>query len=247
MTGWTARRFWTEAVPRQTEGGWSVALDDRPLRTPAKAPLLLPSRVLAAMIAAEWQAQGETVDPTAMPATRMANSAIDKVAPQHAEVAALVAAYGGSDLLCYRAPYPAELVARQRHWDAPLGWAERALGARLQPTVGVMPRAQDPAALARLAERVDALPAFELAPFHDLVAITGSLILGLAVAEQAMDAAEAWALSRIDEEFQIERWGSDEEAAESAERRRQDLVFAETFLIAARDRSGNADGLPARP
>ena len=234
MTGWAAKRFWTEAAPRAQDGGWAVALDGRPLRTPAKALLLLPSAALAGMVAEEWQAQSENIDPATMPATRMANSAIDKVATQHSAVAELIAAYGGSDLLCYRAGHPAELVARQRQWDPMLDWAAQALGARLVPTEGVMPVEQDSEALNRLSAQVSALPPFELAPFHDLVAITGSLVLGFAIAHRALDGETAWSLSRIDEDYQAQQWGADAEAEATAARHHQDLLFAERFLAAAR-------------
>lgn len=230
MSGWSAKRFWTAAAPVAVEGGWGVALDGRSVRTPAKALLVVPSLALAQAIAAEWDAQGEKIVPETMPATRAANAAIDKVAPQQAEVAALIAEYGGTDLLCYRAEAPEELICRQSAaWDGWLDWAQARFGAGLSVTAGVIPVPQPPEALAALSARVAAMTPFELAALHDLVGITGSLVLGLAVAEGALSAAEAWDLARIDETWQIEQWGDDEEAAELAARKREALLAAERF------------------
>lgn len=231
MSVWAARRFWTTASAVPVEGGFTVHLDGRPVRTPLKAPLILPTLALAEAVAAEWQAQEGTVKPETMPFTRMANSAIDKVQPQFAAVADLLAEYGGSDLLCYRAEGPADLVARQaQSWDPLLDWARQELGAALRSTTGVMPVAQSEASLAALRSLVHAFGPFELAAFHDLVSISGSLVLALAVARDRISAEEAWTLSRVDEDWQISLWGEDEEAAEVAARKRDALLLADRFL-----------------
>ena len=212
MTGWTPRRFWKETLVVPDGGGWGIMLDARPLRTPAKAPLIVPSAALAQAIAAEWEAQGPQVRPAMMPLTRMANSAIDKVAPQFDAVVDEIAGYGGTDLLCYRAHAPEGLVARQAQvWDPLLDWARADLGVQLRVTVGVVPVAQPAADLARLRQGVQALDPFRLAGLHDLVAISGSLIIGMAVARGRHDPAEGFALSRIDERWQAELWGEDED------------------------------------
>jgi chaperone required for assembly of F1-ATPase len=230
MTGWTPRRFWTQATAEPCPGGFTVRLDGRPVRTPARAPLVLPTQALADAVAAEWQAQDGTVKPGTMPMTRMANSAIDKVAPQFDAVVAIVAAYGGTDLLCYRADGPAALVARQAAaWDPLLDWAAQALGAPLAVTAGVIPCAQPDASLARLTDAVRAEGAFRLSALHDLVAITGSLILGLAVARGRLTPDAAFAASRIDESWQADLWGTDDEAAESEALRRAGLLEAGRF------------------
>ena len=234
MTNWAPKRFWKAATTAPQGGGWAVLLDTRPVKTPAKTQLILPTEALAQLVAAEWDAQQGTVKPATMPATRMANSALDKVAPMRAEVAAHLAAYGDSDLLCYRADKPAELVRRQAEaWDPLLDWAATALDARLRPVAGVMHHPQDPDALARLAEMVSALSDFQLAAFHDLVAIPGSLVLALAVARGALDPATAWDRARIDETFQAEEWGEDEEAAEIAALKREDFLSAARFFALA--------------
>lgn len=231
MSGWAARRFWAEALAVEGQGGWGVVLDGRALRTPAKAAMVLPSGALARAVAGEWQAVEGEVRPERMPLTRLANSAQDKVAPQFAAVAAAVAAYGKTDLLCYRAVAPAELAARQAAgWDPLLGWATDALGAGLAVTRGLMPVAQAPASLDALAARVAGFSSHELAALHDLVAIPGSLVLGLAVAAGRLAAAEAFALSRIDEAWQAEHWGEDAEAAESEALKRADHAQAARFL-----------------
>ncbi len=230
MSSWTARRFWTTASAVAVEGGFTVQLDARPVRTPLKAPMVLPTLALAEAVAAEWQAQDKTVDPRTMPFTRTANSAIDTVIPQFDAVADMLADYGGSDLLCYRAEGPLPLVARQaQSWDPLLDWARVELGAALRQTVGVMHVAQPEASLAALRKQVHALGPFQLAAFHDLVAISGSLVLGLAVARRRIAAEEAWSLSRVDEEWQISLWGEDEEAAAIAEQKRAALLQADRF------------------
>ncbi|WP_299847322.1 ATP12 family protein [uncultured Paracoccus sp.] len=230
MTEWKARRFWKQATVRDTGAGWEVLLDEKPLRTPGKLPLLLPTEALAHAIAAEWDAQTDVIDPTVMPLTRAANSAIEKVTPQFDAVADMLGDYGGTDLLCYRATEPEELIARQaRDWDPLIDWSATHLRAPLRLAQGVIPVAQDPEAVGRLRARVATLDAFGLTALHDLVTLPGSLLLGLAVLEGRLTADQAFALSRLDEEFQASRWGRDEEADIAAENRRQAMLAAERF------------------
>ncbi|KEO52765.1 ATP12 family chaperone protein [Thioclava pacifica] len=227
MSEWAAKRFWKETSVTEAEGGFGVALDGRAVKTPAKAPLVVPTRALAEAIAAEWDAQEDKIAPHTMPVTRSANAAIDKVTHQHDEVVTHVAEYGETDLLCYRADKPAELVALQAEkWDPLLDWAAQTYGLRLTVTAGVLPVAQSQDALARLRAEVAACDPFALAALHDLVGITGSLVLGLAVARGRLTALEAWELSRLDEDWQIAQWGEDEEAAEIASLKREALCDA---------------------
>lgn len=235
MSAWKAKRFWKESTVEACDGGFAVKLDGRGVKTPAKTPLVVPTEALARMIAAEWDAQDGAVRPETMPATRMANSALDKVAPQFDAVAAMLAEYGGTDLLCYRAPEPEALIARQAAaWDPLLDWAAETFGARLATGRGVMHVAQDADAVARLARPLSDASAFQLAALHDLIAISGSLVLALAVARGRLGAAEAFDLSRIDESWQAEQWGRDEEADALEAVRRTDLAFAAQFLSACR-------------
>jgi len=231
MSGWKAKRFWTEATVRPAPGGFAIWLDARQVKTPAKAALVVPTEAMAHAIAAEWQAQEKAIDPRTMPVTRAANAAIDKVAVQFDEVAELIAAYGLSDLLCYRATGPEALAARQAAaWDPLLGWAAEALGAPLVTTHGVIPVAQPDTSAQALAGCVKALDAFRLTALHDLVSISGSLVLGLAVLHGRIDAETAWRLSRIDEEWQSELWGADEEAEAVAIGRLADIKSAHNIL-----------------
>ena len=228
MSEWKARRFWKASAVRPAGQGFEVLLDDRPLRTPGKLPLLLPVEELARAVAQEWDAQVDVIDPQTMPLTRAANSAIEKVTPQFSDVAGMLADYGGTDLLSYRADQPAELARRQAEaWDPLVDWAATDLRAPLRITHGVIPVAQDPRVLARLRGHVEALDPFGLTALHDLVTLPGSLVLGLAVIRGRIDAAEAFRLSRIDEDFQAEQWGRDDEAMAAAESRRAAMLVAE--------------------
>jgi chaperone required for assembly of F1-ATPase len=207
------KRFWQQTCVVAVDDGFEVLLDQHRLRTPSKSFLIVPTKPLAEAIAAEWQAQTKIVDPATMPMTRRANAAIDKVIPQQAEVVAMLAEYGGSDLLCYRATHPVELVERQaRAWDPVLDWAATAFDGRLLVTQGVMHVAQDQAVLDRMAQEVATLSPFALAGFHDLVTHSGSLVLALALIAKAFDAHDIWQRASVDEQWQIEQWGADDEA-----------------------------------
>lgn len=229
-SGWSMKRFWAAAGVAERPEGWAVVLDGRPVKTPAKVPLVLPTEALARAVAEEWDAQQGEVRPALMPLTRTANSAIDKVAPMAAAVVEEIARYGGTDLLCYRATGPAGLIARQAAaWDPWLD-AIAARGIALRVTSGIVHVAQPEESLAVLTAEVARRSHFELAALYDLVAITGSLVLGLAVAEGRLDASDAFNLARLDEDWQAEQWGVDDEAAESAALKRQAMRDAGRFL-----------------
>ncbi len=231
MSGWAPKRFWKQAEAVASGDGFSVSLDGRALKTPAKTAFWVPSQALAEAVAAEWQAQDTKINPETMPFTRTANSALDKVTPQFAAVADMLAAYGGSDLLCYRAEAPQELVSRQNAaWDPLLDWATAEFGAKLQPTQGIMPVDQPAESLTRLTQAVHGLTPFQLAAFHDLVAISGSLVLALAIARGRIDVDAGFDLSRIDETWQAELWGVDDEAAESEAYKREGIRHAARFF-----------------
>ncbi len=236
MTGWAAKRFWKDVRVDSVEGGFEVRLDGRPVRTPGKSPLILPTRALGQRLAAEWEAQEDKIDPETMPATRMANSAIEKVMPQLAAVAGHLLSYGGTDLLCYRADGPDGLVARQAElWDPWLDWADAALGARLRVTAGIIPVEQPQDALAALSAELALFDAFELAAVHDLVSLPGSLILGLAAARQAAEPELLWQAARLDELWQIDQWGEDDLAEAANAQKMQAFEDAALFLRLSRD------------
>lgn len=240
MSEWKQRRFWKEAAATPTEDGaaWEVRLDGRPVRTPAKSPLHMPTQALAQAVAAEWDAQGDVVNPGSMLFTRSANSAIDKVVPQFVEVTGLIAEYGGSDLLCYRADRPDVLVQRQTEaWDPLLDWAASGLGTPLNVTTGVMHVPQPATSLERFAATLRALSPFQVAAMHDLVALSGSLVIGMAVLHEVLPAEELWLRSRIDEMFQQEEWGADEEAEEVAAAKRDGFLHGHRFLTLSSPRA----------
>ncbi|MFN3845558.1 MAG: ATP12 family chaperone protein [Paracoccaceae bacterium] len=231
MSGWTAKRFWQAAQAEACDAGFTVRLDARPVKTPAKQPLVVPTLTMAEAIAAEWDAQHGIIKPDSMPLTRAANSAIDKVAPMFDAVVDEVSNYGATDLLCYRAPEPEALIRRQAlAWDPLLVWAHDDLGASLNVTHGVIPIAQPDDSLIRLRDHVASVSPFQMAALHDLVAISGSLVLGLAVARRRLSGPEAFALSRIDEAWQVELWGEDDEAANQEALRRAAFLCAERFF-----------------
>ncbi len=235
MSEWKVKRFWKEVHVVPEDAGFGIRLDERPVKTPAKRALVAPTKGFADAIAAEWDAQEDKIDPLKMPYTRTANAALDKVAVQHREVADMLAAYGDADLLCYRADRPDSLIARQSaQWDPMLDWAETALGARLRPRTGVMHVAQDPAALAALSARVHALGNFELAAFHDLVSLSGSLILGFAATHDVKPAAQIWDISRLDEIWQAEEWGRDDDAEAAAGVKKAAFLHAKSVFDLSR-------------
>lgn len=211
--------------------GWRVLLDGRPIKTPAKADMTLPTKALAEAVAAEWATQATEIDPASMPVTRIVNSAIDGVSPRRDEVAADVVKYAGSDLLCYRAEAPAGLVAAQaRSWDPVLAWAEAALGARFQKAIGIMHVAQLESATAAVAAAVAPLRPIPLAALHVITTLTGSAVLALAHARGQLTAEEAWAAAHVDEDWQISQWGEDAEAARRRANRWLEMQAAATVL-----------------
>jgi chaperone required for assembly of F1-ATPase len=232
------KRFYkavTVAPTSPQEGGDQVAfglrLDGKPVRTPARNELRLPTRALAEAVAAEWEAQGERVDPATMPLTRLANSVIDGVVVRAGEVRAGIVKYAGSDLLCYRAEGPAELVRRQAQaWDPVLDWARRVHGAGFAVAQGVMPAEQPAAARAAVAQVLEPYGPFALAALHVMTTLMGSALLALAHAQGRLSAGEAWAAAHVDEDWQISQWGEDAEATAARERRWAEMQAASRLL-----------------
>jgi len=216
-------------------GAFSVTLDGRAIKTPAKQDFTAPTKALAEAVAEEWREQGEVMNPKAMPQTRYVNSVLDGIASKRGAVIETVAAYGGSDLLCYRAEHPDVLIARQKaHWDPMLDWAREQFDAPLVLASGVMPVTQPENSLKNLAHAVAKHDDFSLAGLHDLVSISGSLVLGLAVSTDRLDVSEAMSLSRLDDDWQIEQWGEDEEASKTAALKAKDFAEAARLIALMR-------------
>jgi chaperone required for assembly of F1-ATPase len=225
------RRFWTKAAAAPTEGGMGVLLDGRPVRTPARALLAVPSAALAEAIAGEWDAQGEQINPRAMPLTGLANAAIDRVMPDRERFAARLAAYAESELIAYRADGPESLVKAQADaWDRWVAWLARRYDVGLSITSGILHVAQPPATLARLRSAFAAFDPFRLTALDPVVTITGSAVLALAVADGELDAQAAYDIAHVDARWQEEQWGRDELAAKAENARRADLASAVRFL-----------------
>jgi len=229
------KRFWDKASLAEKEGGWAVMLDGRPMRIPGGAPLLLTNLALAEAVAAEWQAAGGAKNGTLtmdeVPLTRLAGTAQDRIAPNPGPVAAELARYAETDLLCYRAEHPEPLVARQAQaWQPWLDWMERTHGVRLEPTAGILHRKQDPAVLARVHAVMARQTSTGLAGLSIAIPALGSAVLGLALADGTLDAAEAHRLATLDEMFTVQGWGEDADAKTRRDHVAADLVLVERFL-----------------
>jgi chaperone required for assembly of F1-ATPase len=217
------RRFYATVTVTEEPDGFGIALDGRPVRTPARAPLVLPNQALAEAVSYEWAAQGEHIVPATMVLTKLANTAIDRVAGRADAVAGDIVSYAGCDLLCYRADGPERLVARQAAiWDPLLAWAARRLDSHFVCVTGVVHHPQPDSALNPLARTLERQGPWRLAALHTITTLTGSAVLALALLEGAISANAAWTAAHVDEDWQIELWGSDAEAeARRAARRRE--------------------------
>jgi chaperone required for assembly of F1-ATPase len=229
------KRFYQDAAVVAGESGFEIRLDGRPVRTPARAQLALPTHRLAEAVAEEWRAQGDVVDPRSMPFTGLANGAIDQIAPNRESFAAGIARYAESDLLCYRAEGPTELVGREAAaWDPLLDWAMARYDVAFRVTQGIIPVAQPDETLARLTAVVTAFDPFTLAGLSTLVTLSGSLVCGLAVVEGGHDADLIWTAAEIDEAWEVEQWGEDKEAAARSAKRRHEFAMARAFCETTR-------------
>ena len=234
------KRFYrqAEAVPLDPDG-YGVALDGRRVRTPAGRPLAMPSRALAAAVAEEWAAQGKTVLPRTMAMMTLAATALDRVVPRVCEVATEIARYGETDLLCYRDADGGELARRQNAaWQPVLDWLAATHGAKLRTVAGVMPAAQEKSALETLRRAVDAHEPFRLTALHTAVAATGSAALGMALLGGRLNACQAWRCARLDDEWQAERWGEEEDARKRGAALRDELTAVERFAALLQTREG---------
>ncbi len=225
------KRFYKVVSVEGRDEGYGVLLDGRPVRTPRKLLLVVPTRALADAIAAEWAAQGDTIDPNSMPLSKLAITALDGVAEHKDEVAADIVKFAGSDLVCYRAEAPEGLVQLQaKAWDGVLRWVEDKIGTRFVLAEGVMPVAQSQAVLDGVAEMVEPYDAMALTGLHVMTTLLGSAVLALAHTQGLLSADEAWAAAHVDEDWQIAQWGVDVEAAARREKRLGEMRTASRFL-----------------
>ncbi|WP_422062337.1 ATP12 family chaperone protein [Sphingopyxis sp.] len=225
------KRFWEKAEAVVQDGGWGIALDERPVRTPRRAPLVVAKLALADAIAAEWLAQGETIDAAAMPMTGLSNAAIDLASPDPTAFAEPIAAYAATDLFCYRDDRDAALQAEQvAAWNPLLAWAEARYGVEFTITQGILPIDQPAETVAALREATFAVDPWRMAALTKLVTIGGSLVAGLASVEQAFDAGGLWDAVSLDELYQERRWGADAEAQAQRAAHKRDWDDAVRFL-----------------
>ncbi|MBI1206109.1 MAG: ATPase [Azospirillum sp.] len=225
------KRFYREVAAAEATGGWQVQLDGRPLRTPAKAALLLESPALAGAIADEWRGQEREIRPETMPLTQLANTAVDLVGPKRGEIVEAVVAYGETDLICYRAERPPDLVRRQHEaWQPLVDWAALRLDAPLTVTAGIMPVPQPPTVSRAFQTAVGALDCWRLAAVQDAAGACGSLVMALALLDGRIDDEAAYAAAVLDESWQIEHWGTDPETTRRLTGLRSSIAADHRFM-----------------
>ena len=226
-----AKRFYKEVSVAATGAGHRVLLDGRPMKTPLRRVLETPSLPLAEAVAQEWHAQGPEIEPLTMPLTRLVSTALDRVGPERTAIVANLLAYAHTDLLCYRAPHPADLRARQvAVWQPILDWLEAEHAIALSVVHGIMPVTQSPASLAAAEAALNALSDEVLTALQASVATTGSLALGLALVHRRITPAEAFAAAQLDETYQNETWGEDAEAMRRRARLSDEVAAVGRYL-----------------
>jgi chaperone required for assembly of F1-ATPase len=235
MSAPALKRFYKTVTVAARPEGFAILLDERPVKTPARTELRLPTPALAEAVAEEWRAQAEKIIPDSMKLTKLAYTAIDRVGPLREDVVEQVVAFGRTDLLCYRASAPSDLVERQnRVWGPLLDWAKSRFGLELQSGEGIVFIEQPAASLEALARHVSAQDDFQLAGLHTAATITGSVVLALAIAEGYLDADAAFATAELDATYQAEIWGEDWEAKARTERRHEELAATARYLALLR-------------
>ena len=235
VSEWRRRRSWKCVKVSKKNNSFSILLDDRTAQTPGGKDLVLPTRGLADRISGEWQIQKEFVEPGLMPFTQRANTALDCIGLNRTAAVSALSDYASSDLICYRADGPDLLAQRQRQsWDPIVAWADQLFSTRIQVGSGIMPIAQPRKTLSSFRSLIDELDDFALTAFAEIVALSGSLLIGLAVIHRRLTPNEAWDLSRIDEQWQTEHWGEDAEAHAAALCRCRDFLIACEFAAMAR-------------
>ena len=231
MSEWKQKRFWNNVHVVLSEAGYFIKLDNKILKTPANKQMMLPTEALAKKVASEWDEQVEEIDPTTMPFTKSANAALDKVSEQFEEVSSLLGEYGDTDLLYYRADSPLELQKRQKTgWDPIVKWAENTFKVQINCGTGIVYIPQNDKLVKETRRKINNLSIFELTALYDMVSITGSLILGLAIINRRLSAEEAYQLSRIDEKWQLKQWGEDQEAQVASNLKNIAMMHSEEFF-----------------
>ena len=229
------KRVYTEVSVTDAGGVYGITLDDRPLHTPSRAILATSHEALAVAVAEEWDSQAETIDPATMPLTKLLNTAIDRVAPRRDEIIAELLRYADTDLLCYRAEAPDSLVERQEKvWQPVLDWLAAIHSITLQTGQGMMPLSQSEDDVSRLGDVLSARDDFRLTAIQATAVVTGSVVLALALADAQLSGEEIFAAAQLDETWQMERWGEDEEAVASRKNMQADLESIERFLAMCR-------------
>ncbi|MGE5517342.1 MAG: ATP12 family chaperone protein [Bacteroidota bacterium] len=231
MLNRTIKRFYKQAGLAETTGGFAVRLDGRPVKTPAGRPLAVPFRALAEALVEEWQGQGEEIVPSAMPMTQLASTALDRIGPERATIVEQLVRFADTDLLCYRAEFPPDLVRRQTdQWQPLLDWAAETIGGRLAVTAGVVAVPQAPDAIAALRTRLDSYDDWRLCAAQAACAAAGSLVLALAMVDGRLTGQQTYEASQLDETFQAEQWGEDYEAVDRRAALQRDILAAERLL-----------------
>ncbi|MEX3008885.1 ATP12 family chaperone protein [Hoeflea sp. TYP-13] len=228
------KRFYERAEIGEVEGGFSIQLDGRTIRTPARQVLQLPTRDLAELVCKEWDAQTKEIDPVTMPVTRLVNTSLDGIANDPQAVIEDILRFAGTDLLCYRADGPQRLVDRQTEiWDPVIDWAHASLGARFLLAEGVMHVEQPKEAINAIGIHVAAFTSpIALASLHSFTTLTGSALLSIAIAKEELTVADAWSAAHVDEDWNIEQWGEDAEAKARRTYRWGEMLAADQALKA---------------
>lgn len=224
------KRFYENAATAAVDGGYGVQLDGKPIKTPLGTPLVMKSRALAGGVAEEWNAQGDEIDPKSMALTPLVGTAIDRVPGVRDDLIEGLLRYADTDMLCYRAEHPKDLIQNQAQmWQPLLDWAAEEMGARLESTHGIVPISQDAAARAAFKVVLDGYDNWTLTVLGELVGISGSLVVGLALVKGRLSVEDALAVCHVDEDHQNETWGLDDEAAHRRENVAKDIKAAYRF------------------
>lgn len=221
------KKFWKDVHVVQSESGFGISLDDKPLRTPAKNSLVVPTEELATYVADEWLTISDEIDPTRLRFTKLCNASIDSMPEKFDAVVEMLADYTDTDLLCYRAESPEGLALRQSsYWDPLLEWVDQNHGLKLVQTTGIIPVKQPSGSREGIKIWLEQLNMFEMMACHDLTIMSGSIIICRAVCDGFLNASQAWEASRIDEDWQAEVWGADEDAEKAANAKFEDFSAA---------------------